>query len=148
TIASDGPNAGEAGIWMSGNGLLVDANTNLYFETGNGSFTANSPGGTDYGDCFVKLSTAGSLKVADYFAPYNQAGLAASDADLGSGGAMLLPDSVGSAAHPHLLVGCGKEGTIYLLDRDNLGHFNSADNGQIVQELPSAVGGTWSSGAY
>ncbi|HTL17309.1 MAG TPA: LamG-like jellyroll fold domain-containing protein [Patescibacteria group bacterium] len=148
TTATDGPNAGEGGIWMSGNGLAVDANTNLYFEVGNGSFNAGSTGGTEYGDCFVKLSTAGGLSPADWFAPYNQAALAAGDTDLGSGGALLLPDSVGTVGHPHLLVGCGKEGKIYLLDRDNLGHFNAANDNQIVQELPGAVGGTWSSGAY
>src|ERR1051326_864050 len=79
TTATDGPNAGEAGIWMSGNGLAVDAGDNLYFEVGNGSFNANVPGGTEYGDCFVRLSTASSLAVADYFAPYNQASLAAGD---------------------------------------------------------------------
>lgn len=148
TTATDGANAGEGGIWMSGNGLAVDANTNLFFEIGNGSFNANITGGTEYGDCFVKLSTSGRLTVADYFAPYNQASLAASDTDLGSGGALLLPDSVGTPAHPHLLVGCGKEGKIYLLDRDSLGHFNATSDSQIVQELPNAVGGTWSSGAY
>jgi hypothetical protein len=141
------PNGGEGAVWMSGGGLSVDANTNLYFETGNGSFDANT-GGTDYGDSFVKLSTAGGLSVADSFTPYDQAMLAEIDADLGSGGTLVLPDSVGSAAHPHLIVGCGKEGTIYLLDRDNLGQYNGTNDSQVVEALPQWIGGTWSSPAY
>ena len=152
TVAAFGGNAGEGALWMGGNGLSVDAGTNLYFETGNGSFSANTNGG-DYSDSFVKLSTGTSLSVADYFTPYNQLSLQNSDADLGSGGPLLLPDSVGSATHPHLIVGAGKEGKIYLLDRDNMGHYNGTDgiNGndsQIVEELPGAIGGVWSSPAY
>lgn len=153
TVAAFGGNAGEGALWMGGNGLSVDASTNLYFETGNGSFSQNTNGG-DYSDSFVKLSTTSNrLAVADYFTPYNQQSLQNSDADLGSGGPLLLPDSVGSAAHPHLIVGAGKEGKIYLLDRDNLGHYNGTDgingnDGQIVQELPGAIGGVWSSPAY
>ena len=149
TIAAWGANAGECGLWMGGNGLSVDANTNLFFEVGNGPFNANTTGGTEYGDSFVKLSAAaGGLYVSNYFTPYNQASLSSSDSDLGSGGPILLPDAVGSATHPHLLVGCGKEGKIYLVDRDNMGGYNSANDSQIVQELPGAVGGTWSSPAY
>lgn len=148
TIASSGANAGEGGIWMSGNGLSVDAGGNLYFEVGNGSYNANTAGGTEYGDSFLKLATGNGLAVADYFTPFNQASLASSDTDLGSGGPLLLPDSAGTTAHPHLLVGCGKEGKIYLLDRDNLGHFNASGDSQILQEITNAVGGTWSSGAY
>ena len=147
TIAAFGPNAGEGGIWMSGAGLSADADTNLYFIVGNGIFNANT-NGTEYGDSFLKLSAVDCLAVVDYFTPFNQADLAEKDWDLGSGGALLLPDEVGSAAHPHLLVGCGKEGRIYLLDRDNLGHFNPTDDSQVVQSLPQAVHGTWSSPAY
>ncbi|HEV7923931.1 MAG TPA: LamG-like jellyroll fold domain-containing protein, partial [Verrucomicrobiae bacterium] len=147
TMNAFGAHAGEGAIWMDGNGLCVDASSNIYFETGNGSFSANTNGG-DYSDSIVKLSTTNRLAVADYFTPYDQATLAANDTDLGSGGPLLLPDSVGSAAHPHLIVGCGKEGTIYLVDRDNMGHYSSVNNNQIVQSLPGAVGGTWSSPAY
>ena len=75
TTGAFGGNAGEGALWMGGNGLSVDANTNLYFETGNGSFSANTNGG-DYADSFVKLSTiSNKLAVADYFTPYNQLSL-------------------------------------------------------------------------
>ena len=141
TTATFGGNAGEGALWMGGDGLCVDANTNLYFETANGSFSANTNGG-DYADSFVKLSTSNQLAVADYFTPYNQAALASADTDLGSGGSMLLPDCVGSTNHPHLMVGGGKEANIFLVDRDDMGQYNSANNNQIVQEI-SYGGGTY-----
>ncbi len=147
TIGDFGTNAGEGALWMGGNGLSVDSSTNLYFETANGSFSANTNGG-DYSDSFIRLSTSNGLAVGDYFTPYNQLSLANADQDLGSGGPMLLPDSAGSAAHPHLIVGAGKEGKIYLVDRDNMGHYNSANDSQIVQEVPGAIGSAFSSPAY
>ena len=153
TTSAFGANAGEGAIWMGGNGLSVDANTNLYFETGNGSFSQNTNGG-DYSDSFVKLSTSNKLAVVDYFTPYNQLDLQNKDNDLGSGGPLLLPDAAGSSAHPHLIVGAGKEGRIYLVDRDNMGHYNGTDgiNGtdsQIVHSTPkNTIGGVWSSPAY
>jgi uncharacterized repeat protein (TIGR03806 family) len=148
TVAAFGINAGEGALWMGGDGPCVDASNNLYFATANGSFSANTNGG-DYGDSFVKLATTnGALKLADYFTPYNQAALAANDTDLGSGGVILLPDSAGSAAHPHLLIGCGKDGILRLVDRDNMGKFNAAGDSQIVQEVPGAIGGAWSTPAY
>ncbi|MGO8701807.1 MAG: chitobiase/beta-hexosaminidase C-terminal domain-containing protein [Limisphaerales bacterium] len=147
TVAAFGANAGEGALWMGGNGLCVDDNTNLYFETANGSFSANTGGG-DYSDSFVRLSTTNGLKVADYFTPYNQLSLAEADEDLGSGGPILLPDATGSAAHPHLIVGAGKEGTLHLVDRDNMGHYNSANDSQIVQEVPGAIGSAFSTPAY
>ena len=147
TVAAFGVNAGEGALWMGGNGLCVDASNNLYFVTANGSFSANTNGG-DYSDSFVKLSTTNGLAVADYFTPYNQASLQANDADLGSGGDILLPDSAGSAGHPHLMVGAGKDGILRLVDRDNMGHYNAANDNQIVQEVPGAIGGSWSTPAY
>lgn len=137
TIGAFGLYAGEGALWMGGDGLCVDANTNLYFETANGSFSQNTNGG-DYGDSFVKLSTAGQLAVADYFTPSNQAAMQAADSDLGSGGPILLPDSVGSVAHPHLMIGGGKAGIMFLVDRDNMGTYSTATN-RIVQQVSTGM---------
>ena len=147
TTAGWGPNAGEGGLWMGGNGPSVDNNTNLYVMVGNGIFNANT-NGTEYADSFLRFSTTGRLAVADYFTPHDQASLAAGDTDLGSGGPVLLPDEAGSATHPHLIVGAGKAGVIYLIDRDAMGHFNAANDSQIVQTVSGAIGGVFSSPAY
>ena len=117
TTAKYGADAGEGGIWMSGGGLAVDTNYNLYFETANGIFNVtNGSAGTEYGDCFMKLSTTNGLAVVDYFTPWNQADLQDQDKDLGSGGPLILPDQPG--AYPHELLGAGKQGQIYVLNRD------------------------------
>jgi hypothetical protein len=132
-VFNDTPNGSDGGIWMAGAGPAAAADGSIYCISGNGTFdTGANP--QDFGDCFLKLNPSPSLTVADYFAPTNQAMLEALDNDLGSGGALVLPDNVGSATHPHLLVGAGKEGKIYLLDRDNMGHFNSTQD-QVVQEV-------------
>src|ERR1700722_11098970 len=141
-----GPHAGEGGIWMGGNGLCVDANTNIFFEVGNGSFSANTNGG-DYGDTFVKLSATNGFAVADYFTPMDQAADAVNDNDLGSGGPCLLPDSAGNATHPTLMVGSGKDGNIYLVDRDNMGHYSSTANINL-QTLNGAIAGSYGTPAY
>jgi uncharacterized repeat protein (TIGR03806 family) len=146
-----GPHAGEGALWMGGDGLCVDAETNLFFEVANGSFDADPSlgNGVDYGDCFMKLSTSGNrLAVADYFAPFNQAEMQAQDADFGSGGPVLLPDEVGSAAHPHLIVGGDKSSHIYLADRDHMGHYRSTDNHQLVQEVYADTGRIFSTPVY
>jgi uncharacterized repeat protein (TIGR03806 family) len=151
TTAQFGPHAGEGALWMGGDGLCVDADTNLYFEVANGSFSADPSlgNGGDYGDSLMKLSTSNHmLAVADYFTPFDQAAMQAGDVDFGSGGALLLPDDAGSAEHPHLIVGGDKGSTIYLVDRDNLGHYNPANNHQIVEEVKAGVGRMFSTPAY
>jgi hypothetical protein len=152
TIAAYGGNAAEGGIWMGGGGLSVDDNTNLFFEVGNGIFNVtNNSGKTEYGDSFMKLSTTNGLAVADYFTPWNQFTLQANDTDLGSGGLLILPDQPGS--FPHLLVGAGKEGKIYLINRDQLttgnNHFDSTNSIDFVaQSLASRIKGSFDTPAY
>lgn len=140
------PNGGLGGFWMAGNGPAFDSDGSIYLITGNGTYNSN---GKSFGDSYVKLVTANTnLVQSDWFTPFNQNDLNNADADLGSGGNIVLPDSAGSAAHPHLLVGCGKDGVIHLLDRDNMGKFNSANDNQTVQALGGVINGTWSSPAY
>jgi hypothetical protein len=142
------PDGGLGGIWMSGAAPAADSAGNIYVVTGNGTFDGGSSTtpNQDYGDTFLELSTAGGgLTLTTYFTPFNQATLDSRDEDLGSGGPVLLPDQPG--ANPHLLIGAGKEGKIYLLNRDNLGGYDpSTDN--VVQELPQAVTSAFDTPAY
>jgi hypothetical protein len=133
------PNGGQGGVWQSGGGLAGDADFNIYFATGNGTFD----GDTDFGDSILKLSQTndGTFTVADYFTPYDQASLNISDADLGSGGVLLFPDQPEGSLYQHLLVEAGKGGTLYLINRDEMGHFHVGDDSQIVQSIPRAASG-------
>jgi len=130
---------GKGGIWHSGGGPAADASGNVFVMTGDGPFDAAS-GGSSYSDSILKL-TNGSLTVSDYFTPFNQLELEAADADMGSGGPMLLPDQ--AVGPPRLMVGGGKQGIVYLLNRDNMGKFQADSDSQIVQSFPvgSCAGG-------
>ena len=158
------PNGIEGALWMSGGKLSVDASGTLYGMTGNGTFDGNNTGGKitginsagfpvsgDYGNSFIKVTAdtvhnsptnqnvnGWGLQIADYFAPFDANALNTGDKDLGSGAPLVLPNATGDAAHPHLLVGGGKEGRIYLLNRDNLGKFSpnqAAENTHVVEEV-------------
>jgi len=120
------------GIWMSGGAPAADSLNNLYVLTGNGSFDADS-GGTNYGDSTVKLSTTTGLTAAGFFTPDNQQTLNTTDADHGSGGAAILIDQPLGPV-PHLLIGGGKDGVLYMVNRDTLGGFDPAAN-HVVQAL-------------
>jgi hypothetical protein len=132
-------NGTSGGVWQSGDGIAADNLGNLFFMSGNGTFDANT-GGQDYAMSYVKMATKGGLSVVDYFTPYNESEESSQDLDLGSGGAMLLPYLSG-APHPYLAVGAGKDGTMYVLDRTNMGKFSSSGNQQIVQSIPNAFAG-------
>jgi hypothetical protein len=124
------PDGYGGGVWASGGGLGADSSGNLYFNTGNGDFTINT-GGRDYGDTIVKLGPSGS--VLDYFTPHDQSNMESQDLDLASAGPVLLVDQPGP--NPHLLITAAKTGTIYVVNRDNMGHFKSGNDDQIVQSL-------------
>jgi hypothetical protein len=131
------PNGWGAGIWEGGSGIAADPVGNLYVETGNGSFDAYL-GGQDYGDSIIKLQQSSmGLNPVDFFAPHNEFFLAQNDLDLASGNTLLLPDQPGP--HVHELIGGGKEGTLYVIDRDALGGYNPSGDTQIVQALPGAI---------
>jgi hypothetical protein len=114
SVFNDDPTSGFGGIWMSGGAPAADSSNNLYVITGNG----NWDGVSEFGDSFLKLSSG--LGVSSFFTPTNQSALNGSDGDLGAGGAAILVDQP-SATVPRLLVGGGKEGKLYVLNRDNLG---------------------------
>jgi hypothetical protein len=148
------PNGNEGAIWMSGAGPAADSSGNIYLLDANGIFdsTMNAqgfPAEGDYGNAFLKLSTANGLQVADYFEMNNQLEENDEDIDLGSGGAMLLPDQQDPAGNTvHMAVGAGKDANLYVVNRDSMGKL-SENNAAIYQELPLALPGlVFSAPAY
>ncbi len=144
-VYNDTANGTEGGIWGAGGAVSADSSGNIYYASGNGTFDLAS-GGVDAGDSFVKLN--GNLQVQDYFTPFNQQCLDNEDADLGSGGPLLLPGQ-------NRFISAGKEGRIYVVDTTNMGHYNTiadvcnnqsrTDVDKIIQELPqSTIGGLYS----
>jgi hypothetical protein len=141
------PNAASGGIWMGGDGIAADSSGSLFFSTGNGTYDGPGGGG-DYGDSLLKLSPNGTL--ADYFTPYDYAHLQSGDIDLASGGLVLLPDQPG--AHTHEILAGGKDGTVYVVDRDTgkMGHVGTTSDSQIVQSLIHVfpTSGSYNTGNY
>jgi uncharacterized protein (TIGR03437 family) len=147
SVFNSSPNAWQSSFWMGGAAPAADSDGNIYVISGNGLFDANA-NGSDFGDSFLKLSSTAELVISDYFAPFNQMELNRTDSDLGSSTAVLLPDAAGSNVHRHLLISAGKEGRIYLLDRDRMGGFNGDGDKQIVQSIAGAIGPLYGGPAY
>jgi hypothetical protein len=134
------PNGNDGGIWMSGAAPAADASGNIYFISGNGDFdttltSSGFPSQGDCGNCFVKLTSTAPLTLLDYFTPLNTVSESDSDTDFGSGGPVLLPDMVdASGTTRQLAVGVGKDSNIYVVDRNNMGKFNSSqdNNYQLI----------------
>lgn len=141
------PNGSRGAIWMAGAGPAADATGNVYLLDGNGTFdttldAGGFPSRRNFGNAFLKISTAGSLAVADYFATTNTVSQSNGDIDLGSGGVLLLPDLTdGTGRVRHLAVGAGKDAHIYVADRDSMGKWSASAN-QVYQDIPNALGGS------
>ena len=144
-IWSSTPNGDGGGIWMSGAGMAT-ADSGVFFATGNGTFdSSGSP--TDVGDSAIRMEFAASgLVVGDYFTPYDQRSLEINDKDVASGGPLLLPTQPGP--HPKEMIQLGKEGSIYVIDRTAMGHYDPNNNSQIIQNLTGQVGGMFGGPAY
>ena len=131
------PNGYQGGIWMSGCGIATDNDGSLYLSVANGPFDAfGEEPGSNLSDSVVKLKPgAHGIALADFFTPFNQANMAKDDLDLGSSGVVVLPDQPGPT--PHLALTSGKNGHIYLLNRDILGGYSAGlrGNPQVVQEV-------------
>ena len=141
------PNGNEGALWMAGAGPAADSNGNIFALDANGSFDATLsaqefPNQGDFGNAFLKIATANrQLAVVDYFEMSNQSSENDTDEDLGSGGALVLPDLTDNSGQTHhLAVGAGKDANIYVVDRDAMGKFNSNSN-NIYQEVQGALGG-------
>ena len=146
----DEPSSSAAAVWQRGGGLAIDSEGSLYAATADGPFTA----GVDFGESIFKLSQGdGTLDLADWFTPWNEADLNSRDQDL-SQPVLILPDQ--SGPYPHLAAEVGKEGTIYVLNRDSMGQFCStcqSSDTQIPQELQSFAPNTgalvyWNNAIY
>lgn len=156
------PDGSEGAIWMAGAGPAADTSGNIYLLAGNGSFETTLdaqgfPDKGDFGNAFLKLGVSGGkLFVADYFDMHNTIAESRKDLDLGSGGALVLPDMKDSSGKiRHLAVGAGKDNIIYLVDRDFMGKFNPDNDDAIYQEIPSTgsdnsegLGGSGTTGVY
>jgi len=127
------PNNHGGGMWMGGGGPAADAAGNVYVISGNGF--GDTPGTNSYGNSFVRLTNSGGLKVADYFTPYNTIAEDNGDVDFGSAAPLLLPDMMDpNGITRHLALGAGKDGSLYVVDRDNMGQFNATKN-DVYQQI-------------
>lgn len=147
-VFNTSPDGVGATIWMGGAGPVVDTNGNLYVLTAD-DIGSSAPSGNDFPDAILKLSA--SLQVLDSFIPSNERYLETNDADLGSGAPILLPDN--NSVFPHEVLGGGKDGRVFVVDRDSMGGYQKGVNGgdnviQTVQTGTQQFDNIWGAPAF
>jgi hypothetical protein len=145
TMWSDesGPSSQESGIWQAGGGLVSDGNDRIFLTTGNGVTAPDGPGTPPpptLSQSVIRLGVKsdGSLAAQDFFSPSNAALMDVNDQDIGAGGPVALPDQYfGTKKIPHLMVVMGKDGRLFLLNRDDLGGKSQGPGGgdAVLQSL-------------
>jgi hypothetical protein len=144
------PDGYQGGIWMSGCGISADTDGNLFLSIANGPFDAfGSEPGVNFSDSIVKLKPGShGLALTDFFTPFSQAKMARDDLDLGSTGVLLLPDQ--SGPYSHLAIASGKNGHIYVMNRESLGGYYTGgrSNPQLVQEISGQLKQQMGTAAY
>ncbi len=150
-VLNTSPNDGEAGIWQGGSGLVFEPNGSaFYFLTGNGTGGAPTDGSNglptdaDYNEALVKAQAdpttsptnqnpnGWGLKIVSSFTPYNVAALDGADSDFGSGAPILLPNPVTiNGVATNLIVAGGKDGRLFVLNRNNLGGYNATTDAAL-----------------
>ena len=126
------PDGAGGGLWSgSGAPAIEDVSGDIYIITG---VNQNDPS-SGFNDSFLRLS-ASDLSEQDFFQPDNESWLDADDADLGSGAAILLPDN--SSSTPREVVGGGKDGRVFVVNRDNMGNF-APDSNNVIQTVQVGV---------
>jgi PQQ-like domain len=135
-VFNTSPDYGLTSIWQAGVGIAADEAGNIFVETAeSGAHGYDVPnGGQTYCNSVIKLDS--DLVLTSYFTPADVAFLNANDFDLSSTGALVLPDQQDSP-YPRELIASGKQGIVYVLNRDDLGGYSTGDRG--VSQLPEIV---------
>jgi hypothetical protein len=148
-VDEPGPGSKGAGIWQSGGGLVSDGSGRIFLATGNGVSPGVGPGTAppaQLAESVVRLAVAadGTMSAQDFFSPSNAPTLDTNDQDFGSGGPVALPGSFGTAEYPHLMVEEGKDGRVFLLNRDSLGGRGQGSGGtDNVLGMTGPIEGVW-----
>ena len=123
------PDGAGGGLW-GGTPAIDDSTGDLYLITG---VDLNDPA-PDYNDSAMRLQ-ASDLTILDYFKPSNEAYLRQNDADFGAGSPIIMPDN--PSQYPHELIGGGKDGRIFVINRDDMGGYQTTDH--VIQEVQTGT---------